>query len=56
MPKPSWPWKGDKPADRSKRVALSAIDLMEALARGEVEAPSEAVANWHRHWEELGIY
>lgn len=49
-----WPWPGDGPADRAKRVALSYRHLLVQIVGGDVFDPSLALEALDGRWAELG--
>lgn len=50
----SWPWPGDGPADRAKRVALSYRHLLTQVIAGDAYDPAVALECLDERWAELG--
>ena len=57
MPKPAWPWKGSQTSRPSQACGVIGDSFNGGARSGRSRGPFfEAVANWHRHLEQLGIY
>lgn len=51
-----WPWPGDSPEDKAKRIALSYRQLTFDITQGRIADPAGELHRLDEHWAEHGHY
>lgn len=54
--KKPWPWPGDSPEDKAKRVARSYRGLVQRITQGRCEDPAGDLHRLDQHWDQLDIH
>lgn len=51
-----WPWIGDTPEDKAKRIALSYRQLVFDISQGAIDDPAGELHRLDEHWATYGHY